>query len=82
MRLAAVSRLVVQADFAEMLVGFLVFKGFDDIGQREVTVNDRAPGRCSPPRWTLPAIAACVVVAVGIFLARIGFYGLYMGIAL
>ena len=25
---------------------------------------------------------ACVVVAVGIFLARIGFYGLYMGIAL
>lgn len=27
-------------------------------------------------------IAACVVVAVGIFVARIGFYGLYMGIAL
>lgn len=26
--------------------------------------------------------AACVVVAVGIFVARIGFYGLYMGIAL
>jgi len=42
MRLAAVSRLDVQADFAEMLVGFLIFKGFDDIGQREVTVNDRA----------------------------------------
>lgn len=27
-------------------------------------------------------VAACVIVAVGIFVARIGFYGLYMGIAL
>ena len=27
-------------------------------------------------------VVACVVVAVGIFVARIGFYGLYMGIAL
>lgn len=27
-------------------------------------------------------IAACVIVAVGIFMARIGFYGLYMSIAL
>ena len=27
-------------------------------------------------------VVACVVVAAGIFVARIGFYGLYMGIAL
>ncbi|MBC2888065.1 dimethyl sulfoxide reductase anchor subunit family protein [Gordonibacter massiliensis (ex Traore et al. 2017)] len=27
-------------------------------------------------------IVACVVVAIGIFVARIGFYGLYMGVAL
>lgn len=27
-------------------------------------------------------VAACVIIAVGIFVARIGFYGLYMGIAL
>ena len=26
--------------------------------------------------------AACIIVAAGIFVARIGFYGLYMGIAL
>ncbi len=30
----------------------------------------------------VPMAVACVVVAVGIFVARIGFYGLYMGIAL
>ena len=38
----------------------------------------------SSKRAFSPALmaTACVIVAVGIFVARIGFYGLYMGIAL
>ena len=32
----------IQANFAEMLVGFLILERFDNLSQREVTINNRA----------------------------------------
>ena len=32
----------IQTDFAEMLVGFLILERFDNLAQREMTINNRA----------------------------------------
>jgi len=42
MRPLVMGRLDIQADFAEMLVGFLILERFDNLAQREMTINNRA----------------------------------------
>jgi hypothetical protein len=36
------ARLDIQANFAAMLVGFLILERFDNLAQREMTINNRA----------------------------------------
>lgn len=38
---SAVARLDIQTNFAEMLVGFLILERFDNLAQREMTINNR-----------------------------------------
>ena len=42
MRALAEWRLDIEADFAEVLIGFLIFERLHDLAQREVTINHRA----------------------------------------